>query len=115
VKRLLILLILLGISPLFAHEMRPAFLELKQMDSETYETLWKVPALQDSRLALYVNFPEKCGQVGDRKSYFSGGSYVEKLLVRCKDGLTGSAIQIDGLSATMTDVLVRIQRLDGTT
>jgi HupE / UreJ protein len=115
VKRLLVCILWLSVSPLFAHEMRPAFLELKQTGSETYDTLWKVPALQDVRLALYVRFPGKCAEIGPRRSYFSGGSYVERVSIRCKGGLTGSSVNIDGLSATMTDVLVRVQRIDGTT
>lgn len=114
-KRHFVWIVLLCVSPLFAHEMRPAFLELKQTGPETYDTLWKVPAMQDAHLALYVTFPNKCGDVGDRRNYFAGGSYVERVSVRCKGGLTGSPIQIDGLSATMTDALVRVQRLDGTT
>lgn len=114
-KRFLVYIFLLTISPLYAHEMRPAFLELKQTGAETYDTLWKVPALQDVHLALYVIFPGKCADAGERRNYFSSGSYIERTSIRCKDGLTGSQIQIDGLSATMTDVLVRLQRLDGTT
>jgi hydrogenase/urease accessory protein HupE len=35
--------------------------------------------------------------------------------VHCSSGLTGGTIRIDGLSATLTDVLVRVERLDGTT
>jgi hydrogenase/urease accessory protein HupE len=35
--------------------------------------------------------------------------------VTCSGGLTGRTIAIDGLSGTMTDVLVRIERSDGTT
>jgi hypothetical protein len=27
-----------------AHELRPAYLELKEVEAETYEVLWKVPA-----------------------------------------------------------------------
>jgi hydrogenase/urease accessory protein HupE len=35
--------------------------------------------------------------------------------VKCAGGLTGGTIRIAGLTATMTDVLVRLERLDGTT
>ena len=35
--------------------------------------------------------------------------------MKCAGGLTGGTIHIAGLSATMTDVLVRLERLDGTT
>ena len=31
----------------YAHEVRPAYLELRQTGAETYDVLWKVPALGD--------------------------------------------------------------------
>jgi len=38
-----------------AHEMRPAYLQLRQTGSNTYDIFWKVPAIGDSmRLSLYV-------------------------------------------------------------
>src|SRR5215472_10735900 len=33
----------------------------------------------------------------------------------CKGGLSGSTIRINGLTSTLTDVLVRLERLDGST
>jgi HupE / UreJ protein len=77
--------------------------------------LWKVPAMEDSRLALYVTFPNQCGEVSQRRSYFVSGFYVERNSIRCTNGLVESTISIEGLSATMTDVLARVQRSDGTT
>lgn len=61
-KRTLLLLILLSaFAPgVFAHEVRPAYLELRQIAPETYETLWKVPGLGENlRLGLYVEFPTR--------------------------------------------------------
>jgi hydrogenase/urease accessory protein HupE len=46
---------------------------------------------------------------------FVGGAYVERWSFREPAGLVGSTIHIDGLRNTLTDVLVRIERLDGTT
>jgi HupE / UreJ protein len=43
------------------------------------------------------------------------GAVTERWLARCPGGLSGREIRIDGLSTTLTDVLVRIQRLAGTT
>jgi hydrogenase/urease accessory protein HupE len=97
-----------------AHELRPAYLELRQTGLHTYDVLWKVPSRgADLRLALYVQFPEDCQQTTPRRT-FAGGAYVERWRVQCPGGLTGGTIRIDGLSATLTDVLVRVERLDGT-
>ena len=41
-----------------AHEVRPAYLELRQTGTDTYDVLWKVPARGDNmRLGIYVEFP----------------------------------------------------------
>ena len=41
-----------------AHESRPAYLELRQLDGQTYDVSWKVPAQGERlRLALDVAFP----------------------------------------------------------
>ena len=40
-------------------------------------------------------------------------AYTERWTVKCAGGLTGGTIHIAGLTATTTDVLVRLERLDG--
>ena len=47
-------------------------------------------------------------------SEFNNGAYVERRTVRRDGGLAGHTVGIKGLSATSTDVLVRIETLDGT-
>lgn len=98
-----------------AHEVRPGYLELRQTDANTYAVLWKVPAVGDMRLSIHPRFPENCKTVGDVTSYRASDSYTERLLMACPGGLNDVTIAIDGLAATMTDVLVRIERTDGST
>ena len=45
-------------SPAFAHELRPAYLEMRETAENEFAVLWKVPALGDMRLALYLRLPE---------------------------------------------------------
>src|SRR5215207_5701232 len=118
-KRLAIILVILG--ALLAHpaqpdEIRPGYLELRQTAPETYSLLFKIPALGDDlRLAIYVNLPDGTNDVTPPQARFNGGSYVERRTIRRNGGLTGQTIAIEGLSATATDVLVRIESLDGAT
>jgi len=98
-----------------AHEIRPAFLELRQTATDTFDILWKVPALGDLRLGLYVRLPDGIENITDPHGMFTGGAYVARWRIRHPDRLVGSTIHIDGLKTTLTDVLVRIERLDGTT
>ena len=98
-----------------AHEVRPAYLEMRQTGAETYDVLWKVPALGDTlRLGLYVEFPSGCTNVTEPRVSLARGASTERWTVWCPGGLTEARF-IAGLSTTLTDVLVRLQRLDGTT
>jgi hypothetical protein len=98
-----------------SHEVRPGYLRIQQSDVETFDILWRVPARGDLRMALYVSMPQHCSTEGDLRSWQQGNAFIERWVSRCPGGLSGSKIGIDGLSATLTDVLVNYERLDGTT
>ena len=99
-----------------AHEVRPAYLELRQTETDTYDVLWKVPARGDNmRLGIYVEFPSGTTNVTTPRTLFANDASTERWSVGRTGGLTGDKICITGLAATMTDVLVRIENLDGTT
>jgi hypothetical protein len=114
-KRCLILVLLaLFTRGALAHEVRPAYLELRQIGPETYDALWKVPGLGDNlRLGLYVELPSGCTNVTAPRGSMLNNAFTERWTVRRASGLTGGTIHIAGLSATTTDVLVRLERLDG--
>ncbi|MEQ1802666.1 MAG: HupE/UreJ family protein [Gammaproteobacteria bacterium] len=97
-----------------AHEVRPAYLEMVQQDAETWDVLFKVPAAgEDLRFGLYLQLPADVQRVGPPKSEFSGRAHVERSRIRRPGGLDGAEISVDGLSGTLTDVLVRLERSDG--
>jgi hydrogenase/urease accessory protein HupE len=118
-KRALLFLISLAAfvcASALAHEMRPAYLELRQTGAQTYDVLWKVPGRgEDLRLGLYVQFPADAKNVTEPRGAMVNNALTERWSVQRAGGLTGGTIHIDGLNATMTDVLVRLERLDGTT
>jgi hydrogenase/urease accessory protein HupE len=97
-----------------AHEVRPGYFELKEVDEQTYDLLWKVPAKGDRRLGLYVRLPEHCSN-SESVSRFTGDAYIERWQATCRGGLAGGIITIDGLSASRTDVLARVEHGDGST
>jgi hydrogenase/urease accessory protein HupE len=117
-KRALLLFIFLAAfaSGLSAHEVRPAYLELRQTGPETYDVLWKVPGLGENlRLGLYVELPAGCTNLTEPRASMVNNAYTERWTSKSAGGLTGGTIHIAGLTATTTDVLVRLERLDGTT
>jgi hydrogenase/urease accessory protein HupE len=116
-KRLLVFFAVLGAlvaQPARSDELRPGYLELRQTSSGTYNLLFKIPARGDDlRLAIYINLPEGTQDVGAPRASFGDGAYIERRTVRRDGGLIGRAVTIEGLSATSTDVLVRVESLAG--
>ena len=100
--------------PAISDELRPGYLEMRQTGPGAYNLLFKIPARgEDLRLAIYVKLPEGTQDVGPPRASFSDGVYVERRTIRRDGGLIGQAVSIEGLSATSTDVLVRIESLAG--
>jgi hydrogenase/urease accessory protein HupE len=97
-----------------AHEVRPGYLQIKQVDALTYDLLWKVPAKGDRRLGLYVRLPGHCRN-SETTSSFVDGAYIERWRTDCEGGLKDGTIAIDGLEATRTDVLARVVHSNGRT
>lgn len=114
---LLIFVLLATFAPgAFAHEVRPAYLELHQTAPESYDVLWKVPGQGENlRFGLYAELPAGCTNVTEPRGAMINNAYSERWTVKCPGGLNGGTIHIAGLSTTATDVLVRLQHLDGRT
>lgn len=100
--------------PVGADIFKPAYLQLKQTGTDTYEVMWKVPAL-DANTTLKINpvFPRETEQVGQRSSIFAAGASVQRWQVRVPGGLEGKPIEFNNLLRTGLDVLVRVERMDG--
>lgn len=97
-----------------AHEVRPGYLELRELDSGTWDILWKVPARDNMRLALYVELPKSCFE-SNPNTQFINGAYIERWRMKCSQGLVGKTISIQGLASSRTDVLVRVTHIDDRT
>lgn len=98
-----------------AHEVRPAYLKIQQLDEQDYDVSWRVPAQGELRLSLYARLPDSCQLSGELRAWRENAYFIERWSTRCPGGLSGQEVRIDGLAATLTDVLVRVERLDGTT
>lgn len=100
---------------LHGHEARPGYLQLSLGEAEDVFLMFKVPAIGDMRFGLYPNMPAECAPQDDPSRYIIDDAYTERATYRCSGGLTGKTVSIDGLSRTLTDVLVRVERSDGST
>jgi hydrogenase/urease accessory protein HupE len=110
-----ILLIILSFSNARADEYRPAFLELKQIANDEFGVLWKVPAIGGLRPNLYLRFAADVEIATPARGSMVGGAFIERFNIRRDGGLAGTEIVVQGLTGLSTDVLVRIESLDGST
>jgi hydrogenase/urease accessory protein HupE len=113
----LFLLLTLGAAlPAVADEFRPAYLQLRQVDAVTYDVLWKVPALDEyTTLKVRPVFPPQAQPVEPIRSSYAAGTAVQRWQVQIDGGLAGYAIEFTDLAASRIDVLVRVERADGST
>ncbi|MBY3268018.1 HupE/UreJ family protein [Rhizobium laguerreae] len=98
-----------------AHEIRPAYLDMHEMESGEFAVIWKVPAQGSMRLGLYARLPPACVEKAEPVRSIESGAYLERWTVACPAGLKGGEIGIDGLKSTMTEALVRIEYESGDT
>ncbi len=101
--------------PAHADEFRPAYLQLTQTGAESYDVLWKSPALDENTpLKVRPEFPAGVAEQGNRRSSFAAGTLRQRWHINVPDGLNRKTIQFPGLTETRIDILVRLERLDGT-
>jgi hypothetical protein len=74
-------------APASAHEMRPAYLDVRETKADEFAILWKVPALGDMRLGLYLQLPESCRPKAEPVRSIEGNAYRERSIVVCGGGL----------------------------
>ena len=95
----------------FAHEIRPAYLEIKQTTETTYEVLWKIPLLGNKAPKIDPILPDNftLEQIDDE---FLPDSYIRRYKGNYQTELNGQTISIKGLDLTLVDVLVQINLID---
>jgi hydrogenase/urease accessory protein HupE len=102
-------------SPAWADVFRPAYLEIRELGGDAYAVLLKVPAQgDDARLSIDVRFPAGTVEIEPRRGEFLTDSHLQRWRVSRPGGLEGLPIEIVGRAAGVTDVLGRVERLDGT-
>src|SRR5262245_34929386 len=96
-----------------AHEVRPAYLEIIETAPNRYDLLWRVPVLNGNPLPVILETPEDARDIALPDNQELRSSHVERRQIEIARGLGGRRIDFIGLEATITDVLVRVQWLNG--
>jgi len=98
----------------FADEMRPGYLQMVQEENNTFDVLWKVPARGgNERLSLNLNFSDDVSVLQGPLGNFVNGAHVQRWRISHNKQLADAQITIEGLVLTPTEVLLRIEYLDG--
>lgn len=111
------LLVLCGcfINQVFAHELQPSSLEVRQLTSERYEVIWRAPIYYGKPHPARLQLPDDWQQAGGATVKQLSDSALHRRLVNVPGGIKGDdVIRFIGLEATITDVFVRFVWLDGT-
>lgn len=114
---LLAWLLVVGIcSNVCAHESQPGTLELRQVNKESYEMTWRAPIYFGQPHPARLELPEQWQTIGEPTVRLLADSQVFRRVVSVGNkGVEGSILRFPGLENTITDVFVRLSRLDGTT
>ena len=97
-----------------AHESLPASLMLDETAPQQFELRWREPAMQGAGVTLTPRLPADCKPLDASEDTQQPGARLSRWRVRCEAGLpAGAHIVIEGLPASIVDVLVHVSYLDG--
>jgi len=111
---LLAVFLTLVVPTALAHEARPAYLEIKETSPNNFSVLWRTPVLAGMRLPVVLTMPGHVKNLKEPVEQELADSLLERRWIDAgATGLAGKRIEFRGLQATITDVLVRVEMLDG--
>ncbi|WP_429225726.1 HupE/UreJ family protein [Inquilinus ginsengisoli] len=109
----ILVVVLAQVPGAWAHEARPAYLELTETAPGRYDVLWRTPLLAGMRLPVVLLVPEGVRNLTAPTQRALPDSLLERRVIEVDGGLAGKRIDFIGLQGTITDVLVRVQLDDG--
>ena len=111
--RYALIFVIAGCCPLaLGDEVRPAFLQITEV-GDSYQILWKQPAVANGRLAIDPVFPKDCVLTDQGPPELTADALIRRWVTQCD--LRHGLVHISGLSVTLTDVMVRFVSANGDT
>jgi hypothetical protein len=96
-----------------AHRLSPAYFGLVETEPGRFAAQWKVSISGGLVDVLEPQIPEGCGVDGVVRAYVLEDARVQHADLVCTGSLAGRVFTVSGLELTATDVLLRIDNLDG--
>jgi len=99
--------------PAFAHRLSPAFFGLTETVADTFDVQWKVSISGGLAAVLEPQIPDGCLLTENVRTYVVDDVRFQHADLSCPGGLAGKTFTVNGLPQTQTDVLLRVDYLDG--
>ena len=96
-----------------AHRLSPAYFGMVETEPGRFAAQWKVSISGGLVDVLEPQIPEGCGVDGAVRTYIIDDARVQHAELVCTGPLAGRVFTISGLELTATDVLLRVENLDG--
>ena len=110
-----LLLIACSMVPALAHESQPGTLEIKQLAPDRYDVIWKAPIYYGKPHPARLQIPENWKNIVQPTERRMADAIIFRWVVEVgAKSIEGSIIRFPGLESTITDVYVRLIRLDST-
>ncbi|MGI9323482.1 MAG: HupE/UreJ family protein, partial [Pseudomonadales bacterium] len=98
--------------PASAHETRPAYLEIEQLEAHQYRFAFRQPQINGRFLGLSV--ASNCTLLGEPQQTVGSSALEDSWVADCGDApVTESGLIVQGLERTLIDTLVLIRTKDG--
>ena len=97
----------------YAHEIRPAYLQITEVSENTFDVYWRIPSRGDAIPKLEVVFPSSSQIKEQAPPRFVDGFANFRYELILNEPLAGKELRIDGLKNTLIDVLVRLEYKSG--
>jgi hydrogenase/urease accessory protein HupE len=111
--RVLLLLFVVTAAPAAAHRLSPAYFGLTETAADVFDVQWKVSISGGLAAVLEPQVPEGCSLTEPVRTYVVEDIRLQHAALTCANGLGGKLFRVSGLAQTQTDVLLRIDYLDG--
>jgi hydrogenase/urease accessory protein HupE len=106
--------IVLAVWPASGHRLAPSLLEVSEHAPGELEVLWKTPLQTPVGGALGPQLPAACRATGEPVSGVDGSAATLRWRAACgPQGLVGRSFGVEGLAASRTEALLRVELADG--
>jgi hydrogenase/urease accessory protein HupE len=113
-RRACVALLLAAVAwPAAAHRLSPAYFGLTETAPNTFDVQWKVSISGGLAAVLEPQVPAGCALSEGVRTYVIDDVRTQHGAVQCPGGLGGKQFTVNGLGETQTDVLLRVDYLDG--